>query len=202
LSVITVHSLFTYYYFFFFHKLCKYNINIKILFVLSSIKPVLCRIAITAENECGQVSNGIGRRICKRGSKSVVLRFFLWYKSAPNAAENVENTLFVCVQNDGIVFCKFAIIVIRYYCCVYVCICLVGWLVRFSPPVLRPSVRAAKKLFQKITTDPFYCESRYTYKWILNRKFIRIDICENTSQLFHNNSSDYTMFPKRIIQPY
>lgn len=33
---------------------------------------------------------------------------------------------------------------------------VVGWLVRFSPPVLRPSVRVAKKLFPKITTDPFY----------------------------------------------
>lgn len=51
--------------------------NIKLLFVISSIEPVLCRIAITAERtECGQVSSGIGLRICARESKSVVLRFF------------------------------------------------------------------------------------------------------------------------------
>lgn len=31
---------------------------------------------------------------------------------------------------------------------------------------------------------------KYTYKSILNRKFIRIDICENTSQLFNNNRSE------------
>jgi len=55
-----------------------------------------------------------------QGRVKVLCCAFLQYKSALNAMGNVENTLCVCVQNDGIVFCKFAIIVIRYYCRIYI----------------------------------------------------------------------------------